>query len=101
MGWPVILGEPLVTLELERVKGAPMDTCVYCGGVVQDDVCTVCGRDAEGGSEEEYGSVAYSEENLEEVWEILDEAEEEEEALAGLGFALDDSDDEEEDEDSW
>ncbi len=27
--------------------GARMVTCVFCGGYVEDDVCTVCGREYE------------------------------------------------------
>lgn len=57
----------------------------HCGGYVHDGFCTDCGADFGDGASGDYGSAAYSEQNIETVWELLAEVEEEDRALAALG----------------
>lgn len=56
-----------------------------CGGAVLDGICSECGFDVGDGESGDYGSVAYSEERVTDVWELLDEADEESNVLAELG----------------
>lgn len=56
-----------------------------CGGAVLDGICTECGLDVGDGDSADYGSAAYSEQQVADVWDLLDEADEENEALAELG----------------
>src|SRR5690554_741973 len=56
-----------------------------CGCAVLEGICPECGLDVGEGDSGDYGSVAYLEQCVTDDWELLDEADVEDEVLAELG----------------